>query len=227
MLFKPWIKLKRLNLDSIALNAHSGSTSFANALANSSTARPHIFYFLFGNWLVEGFPWGRKLERNSELWCESGPLSFGVLPECTAEPERFLNLPFAFSFDWWIWSPLSVWSLLPHSHTLTDKPFTDTHQKIVNTLEIQSLTVGSLVCPLFPSPSSFRQGPGGHVIFWLASKWSSSRRVASPIAKLVCHLSVQVFTRLTRLSPVFPGWHPVYSRVPNGQCLGEMTLEIG
>ena len=35
-------------------------------------------------------------------------------------------------------------------------------------------------------------------------------------------MSLQVVTRLTRLSPVFPGCPPVYSPVPNGLCLGEV-----
>ena len=78
--------------------------------------------------------------------------------------------------------------------------------------------------PLF-SPF-FRQGPRGHVSFDVLvaieihhdgllarSRNTSLRDVTSD------EMSVQVVTHLSRLSPVFPSCHPVYSRVPNGQCL--------
>ena len=32
-----------------------------------------------------------ETRTHSELWCESGPVSFGVLPGCTAAPERFFS----------------------------------------------------------------------------------------------------------------------------------------
>ena len=70
---------------------------------------------------------------------------------------------------------------------------------------------GSVILPLLSTGTQ-----GAYFFCRTGSNWDSSRRVASPIAKLVSPRC------LSRSSPVYPGCHPVYSRVSNGQCLGEV-----
>ena len=121
------------------------------------------------------------------VWIRSGIVRrFTWMHSCT----RALHLHFAFSFAWWI----SDWSLLQHSHMLTATPFFDAHPKIVNPLEIQPLTVGSLVGPL--SSPSFRQGPGGIFLFSTCQqlKFIAMGYEPSPVCP-GCHQSFPVVTR--------------------------------
>ena len=104
-----------------------------------------------------------ETRTHSELWCESGPVPFGVLPECTDAPARcFSTSPSHLALPGES-CPLSDWSLLQHSHLLTDMPFSKAYPKVMNPMEIRPLIVGSLMGP--SSSPSFRQGPGGHIPF--------------------------------------------------------------
>ena len=104
-----------------------------------------------------------ETRTHSELWYESGPVSFGVLPECTAAPARcFSTSPSRLALPGES-CPLSDWSLLQHSHLLTDMPVSKAYPKIMNPMEIRPLIVGSLMGP--SSSPSFRQGPGDIFLF--------------------------------------------------------------
>ena len=155
---------------------------------------------------------GNSNALGTVVWIRSGIVRrFTWMHSCTST--LFLHLPFSFSFAWWILSPLSDWSLL-HSHLLTDTPFSDAHPKIMDPMEIRSLTVRSLMGPL--SSRSFRTR--GHIPFFDLPAIEVHRDGLLAQSR---NSSLRAVTCLSRSSPVFPG-HPVYSRVPNGQCPGEV-----
>ena len=147
-----------------------------------------------------------ETRTHSELWCESGPVPFGVLPECTAAPARcFSTSPSHLALPGES-RPLSDWSLLQHSHLLTDMPFSKaypSHESDGNPAVNRRVFDGSVILPLLSARTR-----GAYSFFRIASNWTLSRWVASPIAKLVSpssHLSVQVVTSLSGLSPgLFP-----------------------
>ena len=151
-----------------------------------------------------------ETRTHSELWCESGPVPFGVLPECTAAPARcFSTSPSQLALPGES-CPLSDWSLLQHSHLLTDMPFSKAYPKVMNPMEIRPLIVGSLMGP--SSSPSFRQGPGGHIPF---SKLPAIELYRDGLLAQSRNSSLRAVTCLSRSSPVCPGCHqsfPVVTR---------------
>ena len=209
----------------VSSNAHSRSTSFANARAITSTSKTHNF---ISSRELDPSSWrvfreaGNSNALGTVVWIRSGTVRrFTWVHSCTST--LFLHLPFAISFAWWILSPLRLKpsATLPpaHWHAILQS-VSKSHESDGNPAVNRRVFDGSVILPLLSAGTR-----GAYSFFKIASNWTLSRWVASPIAKLVSpsrHLSVQVVTRLSRLSPVFPGCHPVYSRVPNGQCLGEV-----
>ena len=164
----------------VASNAHSGSTSFANERAITSTSKTHNF---ISSRELDPSSWkvfretGNSNALGTVVWIRSGIVRrFTWMHSCTST--LFLHLPFAFSFAWWILSHLSDWSLLQHSHLLTDTPFSKAYPKIMNPMEIRPLIIGSVILPLLSTGTR-----GAYYFFRISSNWS--RWVANPIAKLV------------------------------------------
>ena len=172
-----------------------------------------------GSWRIFCEAWNSNA-LGTVVSVESGLVSFGVLP-AQLHQDVVSSPPPHFSFALWNLSPHSVWNILLHLHL-----FTSTHYPGQSSphLKIESVGIpvvwrrdiyGSAIFPLLSI------GTRGHIPFCRhIGNWQVHRYGLLAQSR---NSSLRAVTRLSRSPSVFPGWHPVYFQVPNGQCLGEVT----